>query len=1048
MNWINVSSILAIVVSLIVFVQGLSILRVAGTDQILRIIGFLTVVLATLGIMICALFLSTEIMLSPEFGAIIIQGRGTVLFFDLFLLGLILCIAWGWDLARLRAEWQPLGWRLHAAGFLIWGMSIVILLQRANSPAFDAPPIFLYDIWWPPLPLWFIIGFTNISLTILKVNSVALRFLLTEMVVVCAALFILFLAEPTTGFVISWTQNLWLIILAGAIAILLLSLAVLFVRRLRSLGKPVAPEQTGRQSVHGQLAELGTFARRIEREQIFMLLSLCLIVSGLIMLLFTSSTRLGPAPGILLGPGPGLLLIVLGLGAITEVVTDGWFAKVYQGAQSGRWSGPVGKASNTVQGWLAATGGRVSSMLSLSHPWTAILKLLVAVALLTVANEILNYGRTIIQSFQAIGVEESSSLVDSIDDRLINELVQLNQQLQPAILLPTSSTSGSKIDYIQASNAAGSLDAVLANSGEFEFGTVKIPANVIVSPLQGLVRPWFQVRVVSGNLIEDDNGFIVLANANNGGTWVADETKEKTLERALPALVKELSFVMISSSESLQRYGLTNNWEAFKSFQQGIRKIQEYESKGDSDALMEAVQAFKDATLEDTNFALAYYRLGLALQQNRQPWQAETALRAALALKPDSITFKNALAYHYYFYNDYAPAYPPMVPVTPVSDMERKRQSDQAIQLWHQIVNLPAAQVPVTELASAYSGLCRAGVDQASYQISGWLDYFYCYKSQTLLERLPNQLYSQEKIRQAVAENLVHLGFIIDNHSTDVGNLDGWYCLPSEISEKTGLLAESVRYGYSRAGLQYYKKALELRPQDTYIQCNAAINAKLLEDPALMDDLKQNPQSHYELATKYLDKASSQSGSSTEPSPYYQAAITEYKKAIDSDPMYHEALNGYAYTYWVFRLQFPEAGLESLGPQFNETLPAYYANKALHLARVQQDQELEVIYGSTLAEVLLAQGQPQRALQILLELEPNIPENYMFDQVRWDLAQAYLCAIDEKHSREKMEKKAEAYLNTIREHERLLEISLFSQPEKDWLQTGHRLPFCDPSNSP
>jgi tetratricopeptide (TPR) repeat protein len=403
-----------------------------------------------------------------------------------------------------------------------------------------------------------------------------------------------------------------------------------------------------------------------------------------------------------------------------------------------------------------------------------------------------------------------------------------------------------------------------------------------------------------------------------------------------------------------------------------------------------------------------------------------------------------------------------VLPITPVPYTERRKQQDQAIRLWHQIVNLPPAQVPVTELASAYSGLCKDGLDQAAAsqvdplrnpngeRQGGWLTYFYCYKSQTLLERLPNPLYSQEKIRQAVAENLNNLGLIIDLYSGG-GTLTGWHCLPFEISEETGALAESVSYGYSRSGLQFYQKALELRPQDIYIQCNAAINAKLLKIPALMDDLERNPQSHYELANGYLARARRQSDDSKEPSPYYQAAITAYKKAIDLDPMYHEALHGYAYTYWVFRLQWPDASLKNLGPQFEETLPAYYASKALHLARVQQVQELEVIYGSTLAEVLLAQGQPQRAVQVLMELEEHIPESYMFDYVRWDMAQAFLCSIDENEegsSREEMEEKAEVSLSKIREHEQRLEISLFSQPGKNWLQTSYRLPFCSPSNSP
>ncbi len=160
-------------------------------------------------------------------------------------------------------------------------------------------------------------------------------------------------------------------------------------------------------------------------------------------------------------------------------------------------------------------------------------------------------------------------------------------------------------------------------------------------------------------------------------------------------------------------------------------------------------------------------------------------------------------------------------------------------------------------------------------------------------------------------------------------------------------------------GSSIYKKALELKPRDPFIRCNAAINDELVGEHALMSSLEQSAEAHYSVGGQYLSMAQSKSSAATEPSPFYEAAIWEYWLAIDKDKMYHMALNDYAYTYWVFRLRWPKESLESLGPQFKKTLPEHFARKALHLAQVEQDDYREVIYGSTLAEVLMANGNPR-----------------------------------------------------------------------------------------
>jgi hypothetical protein len=106
---------------------------------------------------------------------------------------------------------------------------------------------------------------------------------------------------------------------------------------------------------------------------------------------------------------------------------------------------------------------------------------------------------------------------------------------------------------------------------------------------------------------------------------------------------------------------------------------------------------------------------------------------------------------------------------------------------------------------------------------------------------------------------------------------------------------------------------------------------------------------------------------------------------------------------------------------------------------------LEVIYGSTLAEVLIANGNPQAALVTLLAVETKIPDNYNMDEVRWELAQAALCSRAKGKNgftNEELEALAEDQLEKIKDHEELLEISIFSNPNETWLETSYELPLC------
>ena len=93
----------------------------------------------------------------------------------------------------------------------------------------------------------------------------------------------------------------------------------------------------------------------------------------------------------------------------------------------------------------------------------------------------------------------------------------------------------------------------------------------------------------------------------------------------------------MSAEPALASVGMTRSWEAFDRFRQGLEFWQRYavqSGEQDPDALTQAIRGFRAATGVDPAFALAHYRLGLALQKDGQPIAAAEALRTSLNTNP------------------------------------------------------------------------------------------------------------------------------------------------------------------------------------------------------------------------------------------------------------------------------------------------------------------------------------------------------------------------------------------------------------------------------
>ena len=122
-------------------------------------------------------------------------------------------------------------------------------------------------------------------------------------------------------------------------------------------------------------------------------------------------------------------------------------------------------------------------------------------------------------------------------------------------------------------------------------------------------------------------------------------------DQAFSRLSLELAFQIMSAEPALATFGMTRSWEAFEHFNRGLahwRTFALHRELGDPDALSEAIQRFRKATAIDPGFALAHYRLGVALSNDGQPLAGAEALRASLKANPGFVPAMIALAYVLY----------------------------------------------------------------------------------------------------------------------------------------------------------------------------------------------------------------------------------------------------------------------------------------------------------------------------------------------------------------------------------------------------------------
>jgi len=1010
-------------------------------------LGRLTILLAAVGFVALVLIFTGQLVITPEFGKVIVQGRLALIGLCAILLGSAIGFGMSWHAAYLKSEFEGFSapaspekvtrrcWWLLCLGFLV-GLSSIIQVLRLSSwiggginwllesgdrpgrigllqdfrfqPINPADPqslqIFAYDLRWPPLLVWLSICLIQSGALFLKKRwSPLSRWWIVTFFIGVQSITTFVLSPVSASNTIPLTLFFWpmFALIAALINAVLATRLVMRVPATRL--KDFLANHPTITKLKDFLANHPTI-----RRWSFRVLTLVLAIGGMflwgyVFVLLTDSVS-DPSPGlaillffILLFGGPMLVLLgaglyrlylhlrggdgkrtwmvlphvnidlhevislfavvvmalsivglfydVLGIGPIipliafylswallAQIIADDMPHGIFHGLRvaSARQLAPDSAPRRSfklarrrlLRSWVRLRR-RLGRLVSVQSTPIMVFKLLIIIALLLAFTELPHTGKTIIQPFTTSGQNKADqdNAGQFVSDRLIADLGAINQLLRPdSILLSPGASGGVNIKFVTAGGEASGVDAVLAKSDDVTIAGVKIPPGLLVAPIQGPMRIVLGVRLISGSLQDDGDGYTLLAASNRGETWSA-HFPAHDFARAVVSTTEELAFNIISTDPAFAAGGMTRSWKAFQAFKGGLQSWQRYEAVGDDRDLTAAIDQFRDATRQDRSFALAHYRLGLALQNVGDPDAAIDALRASVAANPNFVAGYNALAYTLFNYDDYSPAMRSAVLPLPPDPGTR---AEEARRDWQEVLSFPADAVSASDRASAYYGLCLEAIDAGSRQsevVESQLSqyaaaYFYCQRSELAYAEIPAALRSDQRVKQAEAAVLNTLGTAIVQLRATSNALPSLYPTARAAVERPtapvgtqacmlagqhGVDASDLPSSYAlAAALRYFDQALALQPNNPIIRCNAASVAAALGIQERIRALKADSDANLRLAQEYRLLAKKYLYS--DPTSYYNVALDMYGKAMTGDTPDIEALDGYAYTFWVWRL--------------------------------------------------------------------------------------------------------------------------------------------------
>jgi tetratricopeptide (TPR) repeat protein len=457
-----------------------------------------------------------------------------------------------------------------------------------------------------------------------------------------------------------------------------------------------------------------------------------------------------------------------------------------------------------------------------------------------------------------------------------------------------------------------------------------------------------------------------------------------------------------------------------------------FELTKDYTALTKSIAKFRETICEDSGFAMAQYRLARALTADGQPGAAVIAYRSSLQAYPDFVAGHIALADTLFNFDDYCYYTPPAVSAgndsskeselaatmsdcAPEHDSASPKANDaanprkhgrqnEAIGLWRRVIRDLSGDASVSDQAAAYAGLCHAVPQEDRFNEEQKLRYaafFFCKRAEYLYSKLPPNLRTDGQIKAARASALDQIGEILSttpavsvvfNTRSDHPKL-GEKPMICDGPDKDAGETKTQLTLYGPYAVKYYQEALAILPEDREAKCYLAIHSWLLGEPRPMQDLDLDADMHHKRGDDLWRKANKQKISDN-----YRKAIEEYSEAIKLDPANTEAMNDYANAFWDWRVRFPQdppsTDIAVQAEHFAQVASdmTRVASTTAHSTDAATSTMTHLIDAATVLEVYLGEGRADLALGVLPRREHPFPDHAYFNDVRWDLAQAYLCA--------------------------------------------------------
>jgi tetratricopeptide (TPR) repeat protein len=987
----TVAATISPIVIVLLLVQGVSCMGSTTADRAARWLGGLNILLGTLTCVLYAMALSDMFVLSPEFGILIVQGRLGWWLLALVIAGTPVATGLVWYVAReLRAPSGAPPLQLVAG--LCLGVLAATQIQVLNPSDLAPMQVYFYDLWFPPLLIWIVVCTTDAGLALMGCNERRERWCIATIAVAGVAVWALYRPELANTELSPayrlWAKVSWYAVLLNAIV--------------SAVWIPPWQLWTAARGVISRWRSESPASRSATR------FSAAIVAVAVMIVSIADPFRCLDTDPVLNFVGCILAWIVLcevATGALGNV--SAWWT------QRVRERGAASAANAASPGAVGAspwTG--IKSLLTVNSTWQLLLKSVMMIAVAIVLAELPNAGKTIVQPFHQAVSKDGSGPQDDLDlgtafsDRLVNELGALRD-----ILRPEASTLLAPSAHRTAFGGTGGSSAETAlGQQDIQVSDFKVPLRLILTPIDAPIRRFLGVRIIDGTVQVEPSAskkrFTVLASSSAGEAWRGECDEGATTTPSSPGCtrfdaVTGLAFNIFQSDPTLRAGLITDSYNAFQNFTYALDQWRKFRTVRDYDALNKAIDNFRSATIIDPGFALAQYRLGLALRDDGQPGLAVAALRTSLRTNPDFTAAELALARTLYFFDSYHYERPAILPLTGGSGAEEyAARAEQARTLWQHVLQQPRGTTSLADRAAAAYELCNETLDEHTphhYRDAHYAGYFYC--------RLAQHAYAasseaQRKGPGQAAAVLSILGDVFAGHAgprpipTAPNDDHYWHCQGDEVAVRTADVdhagsGDISPRRYWSAALRYYEGALALTPDDQLIRCNVAAMAEALGNPQRMAELNADPAAHVRLAERYRSKTS------------FAKALEEYSKAINRDPSSFEALNASARTVWLWYTHARVIGKDD-GPGPQEIKDAAdYAERALVLAK--NAPGLDATARRALGEIRLAQNDPEKAVEQLQKVvdathaaaadtQAHPPKTHPFYyEAIWDLAQARLC---------------------------------------------------------